>query len=225
MKNGSLYVKSNISTLSDSGTQTDGQLFLGVMHDTGLANVTIDPNTPDITAADKSGWMFIDPSITNLDTFLFAQGPIISYSDAENVFYTEANTTERRLRNQLYINGSILSLNTIGGKIDTVCPYIVDNCTSETAQMFDLIYTRRFSLVGRNIYPPYNQADTSKVPYHPDGPEIAKKAGGLTGTNSVSTNELRYVDDPNYYPYPLVIERDLRWNSSSTTSRLFQTNN
>lgn len=73
VKNGSLYVKSNITTLDASGTQTAGQLFLGVMNEAGLVNIEIATGAQDITLADKRGWLFIDPTVTNIDSFLFSQ--------------------------------------------------------------------------------------------------------------------------------------------------------
>jgi len=72
VKNGSLYVKSNITTL-DAGSQTNGQLFLGVMNEAGLSNIAVDAENPNITDANKKGWLFVDTSITNIDAFLFAQ--------------------------------------------------------------------------------------------------------------------------------------------------------
>ncbi|MDD2745175.1 MAG: hypothetical protein PHU93_01435, partial [Candidatus Gracilibacteria bacterium] len=234
VKNGSLYIKSNISTLNSSAAQTSGQFFMGVMNDTGLANVTIDstnidPNNVNIASADMSGWMFVDPAVTNLDAFVFAQGPMVTYDandtvGGKNILYTALNTTERKLRNQLYINGSILTLNTITGSRQSSpeCPYIIDNCTADVSQMFDLVYVRRFTLGSISLFPPFNTADTRTVPYHPDGPNFAKRAGGVTGTNTVSGNELRSITETTYQPYPMMIERDLRWNSSP--SRLFQVN-
>ncbi len=85
VKNGSLYLKSNISTLTMSQGATDGQLFLGVMNDTGLANVEVNPNDVDITAENMRGWLFVDPKITNIDAFLFAQGPLVTYNEDDTV--------------------------------------------------------------------------------------------------------------------------------------------
>lgn len=224
VKNGTFYIKSNITTLTSTAAQTSGQLFLGVMNDTGLANLTIDPSNPDIANDNKNGWMLVDPSVTNIDAFLFAQGPMVSYDEVENIFYSKTLTTERKLRNQLYINGSILTLNTITGSRQATpeCPYMVDNCTTEVAQMFDLVYTRRFTLGSISLFAPFDTADTRMVPYHPDGPNIAKRAGGVTGTVTYSGNELRSIAEPDYYPYPMLIERDTRWNT--VPSRLFQVN-
>ena len=53
VKNGSLYVKSNVTTLNNVGVQTAGQLFLGVMNDAGLTNVTVGAGTQSIISDDK----------------------------------------------------------------------------------------------------------------------------------------------------------------------------
>ena len=50
--------------------------------------------------------------------------------------------------NQLYINGSIISRNTIGGsqKKPLSCPYIIDNsdCIKNTAAIYDWNYFRTY---------------------------------------------------------------------------------
>jgi len=229
VKNGSLYLKSNISTLTTSQGVTNGQIFLGVMNDTGLANVTVNPDDVNIAAENMRGWLFVDPRITNIDAFLFAQGPLVSYNEedivnGENIFYSRSNTTEQKLRNQLGVYGSILTLNTITGSRQAIpeCPYNIDNCNDDIAQIFDFVYTRRFVTGPASLCAPYDEADTRIVPYHPMSPDLAKWIGGKTGAFTASTNELRYITDPEYRPYPMVIERDLRWNSSP--SRLFQVN-
>lgn len=228
VQNGSLTLKSNISTLDASGVQTAGQFFLGVMNLGGLENLTIDGASPDISNADKKGWMFVNPSITNLDAFLLAQGPVVSYDGTK--FFTTALTTENQLRNQLHIMGSLLSLNNIGGsrQVTPECPYIVGNCNADTAQMFDLVYLRRYALTSKAQFT-NDPLDTNIFsPYHPDGLGIAKKSGGTTGDEPVTPAScsgnpgLRCITDADYRAYPMLIERDTRWNSEP--SIFFQSN-
>ena len=228
VKNGSLYVKSNVTTLDAFGNQTDGQMFLAVMAENGLANLAVDENAPNVTAADKSGWMFVDPAVTNIDAFLFAQGPMVSYSDAEGKFYSSALATDRKLRNQLHIMGSLLTLNNISGarKTPAECPYVVSNCDAagNIAQIFDLIYLRRFTLSPLSVFTGVAADRNTMVPYHPDGFTIAKRSGGITGIQTLPpSSELRYITDPAYSPYPMLIERDLRWNT--VPSNLFKVTN
>ena len=72
VRNGSLTLKSNISTRDASGNQTPGQLVLVSMATDGLSDITIG-TTIDRTAANVKGWMFVGTEITNIDAFLVAQ--------------------------------------------------------------------------------------------------------------------------------------------------------
>jgi hypothetical protein len=220
VKNGSLYVKSDITTMS-AGTQTSGQLFLGVMNDAGLTNVTVAETTPNIIDPDKKGWLFIDPNITNIDAFLFAQGPMVSYSDStsQQVFYTKSTAkSDVALRNQLHIMGSLLTLNKIGESSIPKCPYIVANCTQDTATVFDLVNLRNFKFTSKSTYSSDPLDNLIMAPYHPNGNNTAKISGGTTETEEPSTFtcvwDLRCITDADYRGYPMLIERDLRWNTN-----------
>jgi hypothetical protein len=51
----------------------------------GLSDVTI-PATGDIDRTNsKAGWIFIDTEVTNIDAFLIAQGPMVSFAHTEPV--------------------------------------------------------------------------------------------------------------------------------------------
>ncbi len=242
VKNGSLYVKSNITTIK-AGAQTAGQLFLWVMNDAGLTNVTVNVNNPTITDASYKGWLFIDPRITNIDAFLFAQGPMVSYSDnpSYSVFYgwnTVSAKSNTQLRNQLHIMGSLLTLNKIGEANTPKCPYIVANCTTDTAPIFDLINFRNFQFTSLSTYDEDATHNSIMSPWYPtpppasDGQGDAKTSGGLgeleepawSGTITCDTSagtdkhvwlaDLRCITDRDYRGYPMLIERDLRWNTN-----------
>jgi hypothetical protein len=241
VRGGSLLVRSNISTRDTSGAQTDGQLVLVSMATDGLSDVTI-PATGDIDRTNsKAGWIFIDTEVTNIDAFLIAQGPMVSFAHTEPVWNTSkiygmGNTLETELVNQLHINGSILALNTIGGWRDKVnenyvCPYIVTNCDQNAAQYFDLIFLRRFKTIGRSYFTNQASDNSILVPFYPDRnlPNWALRSGWFTGTNGTSSNELdppqslRHITDSAYQNFPMLIERDTRWNNSP--SRLFLSGN
>lgn len=172
--------------------------------------------------------MFVHPSVTNLDAFLLAQGPVTSFDGTK--FFTASLTTENQLRNQLHIMGSLLSLSNIGGsrKVTPECPYILGNCNAETAQMFDLVYLRRFVLTSKAQFTNDPLDINIFAPYHPDGLNIAKPSGGKTGdepadpANCVSNTGLRCITDKDYRAYPMLIERDTRWNSNPSV--FFQSN-
>lgn len=52
------------------------------------------------------------------------------------------------LKNQLYIFGSLISYNTIGGARanPVTCPAVIPSCTQDNAQKYDLNYLRRYYL-------------------------------------------------------------------------------
>ncbi|MDD4530140.1 MAG: hypothetical protein PHO80_01140, partial [Candidatus Gracilibacteria bacterium] len=223
VKDGALYIGSNITTQGTNG----GQLMLGVIKEGGLSNVTINETTPEPWNADKQGWLYIDPDITNIDAFMFAQGPAISYdidtaagyNTPSKVFYINSNTKDTALTNQLQIYGSLISLNTIGKSKGTVpeCPYIIENCTANTAQMFDLTFLRRFKFASGDTY----LLDTNDlIPYYPtriSGSEtMTRYAGGCTGkyiAGCGTSNNLMPVKDK-YKFFPLIVERNPIWSTS-----------
>lgn len=99
---------------------------------------------------DGKGWnIYIDPNVIKLESTLYADKTVASY---ENNTILTPNTwwTYKKLRNQLYIYGSVFSNNTIwwSVKVDSnnkaSCPYFIDknNCTIEEAQKYDLYNLR-----------------------------------------------------------------------------------
>ncbi len=215
VQDGSTYIKSNITTFGKNS-----QLLIGTIANTWLKNISIPDNSLLSRDATTIGWTFIDPSVTNIDSFIVSQWPIVSYDDGK-VFMTPTDTD---LKNQLHIYGSTLSLNTIGwykwatnDKDDSKCPYIIQNCNQKTAFIFDLVHLRKYSLEG-------TQAWSSLL--SPSG--WWKRSGGntskLTSENKIITqadtnwyNGLRYISDKDYIIYPLFVERDVSWNKSPST--------
>ncbi|HRI36659.1 MAG TPA: hypothetical protein PK765_06460 [bacterium] len=215
IKSGALYVDANVTTLGS----TDGRLLLGTLANGSLEPLSIDDTQSyDYTDANKQGWTFIDPDVTNIDAFVISQGPVVSYSDdlTAQKYYGRYTTEDSDLRNQLHIYGSLLALNNIGGSRQSPaqCPYIVLNCGDENSQVFDLIYLRRFAQVYKYKITG-DPLDTGLVAFYPGSWNTAKRSGGLTGdtmTCSMSSG-LRCISDPDYQKTPLFIERDNRWNS------------
>jgi hypothetical protein len=110
------------------------------------------------------GWnIYIDPEITNISATLFASRSVMSYSDTLWAWVSWEigwnNATADLLKNQLYVFGSIVSLNTIGGASNGKCPYYVEQqnpglCSiSWEAQKYDFNYLRRFHLVSPSGLP------------------------------------------------------------------------
>lgn len=94
-----------------------------------------------------NGWnLYIDPSITNIVGTYIVEGSIMSSTNGS----TPTGTSNIwLLKNQLYIYGSIVSENTIGGSrmSPPKCPSLMSSCASlANAQLYDLNYLRRYYL-------------------------------------------------------------------------------
>lgn len=91
-----------------------------------------------------NGWnIYIKPNVTDISATLFASKAVLSYDDALWEIGWD-NATADLLKNQLYIFGSVVSLNTIGGANSGKCPYYVGSCSESEAQKYDLNYLRRY---------------------------------------------------------------------------------
>ena len=211
VKNWKVIIKSNITTKD----KNKWQLLIWNITDQWLQNFTwtFDDSTKHTNPALKS-WTFIDEAVTNIDAFIVSQWPVVSYSESDlnELFFTQNNLNEKYLRNQLYIYGSIISLNNIWGskKTTPICPYIIGNCNENISQVFDLIYLRRYMEVPENYYP--GETWTDKVPYHPTDIYIAKKS--WFNANLTENTDLRKVSDNDKNSLPLIIERDKKWDHS-----------
>ncbi len=119
---------------------------------------------------DKSGNFLINPGVTNIKASIIAEGSIMSFDNAP--FDEFRNDLDTKLNKQLFIKGTVMSRNTIGGSENTnvadeddpkipnyeflwmpsECTYAEfaqDICSLEektkTATRFDLINLRKFS--------------------------------------------------------------------------------
>ncbi len=95
-----------------------------------------------------NGWnIYINPSVTNIVGTYVIDGSIMSSNDGINPIWT---SNIALLKNQLYIYGSIVSENTIGGSrmSPLKCPSLVNTscATIDEAQKYDLNYLRRYYL-------------------------------------------------------------------------------
>jgi hypothetical protein len=89
--------------------------------------------------------IYIHPGVTRIDWILYADKSLISYNWSE----LDWSTNQYTLRNQLYINGSVFSENTIWWARETppICPYYIDTTTCNSpniAQKYDLNFLRRY---------------------------------------------------------------------------------
>lgn len=212
VKNSVLSIKSDITTLDSIWNDNGGQLLIANITDAPLWNVDVNNDDSVATVKDTlKWWILVDEGITNLDAYIIAKWPVISYSDSKDQFYSSQNTIEWDLTNQLYIYWSILSLNNVWWSKDDECPYIINGCDANIARIFDFIYMRKYFLVNESLYPGFTSS-TEMVPYHRDWPDVSLRAWWLTGTNTTCSWELRCLDDVDYQWYPFVIERDTKWN-------------
>lgn len=94
------------------------------------------------------GNIYIDPSVTQIHSILYADKSVISYDWVNELDW---NTSFNQLKNQIYIFWSLFSENTIwGSRLSTpTCPYYLTSWTCDlvTAQKYDLNYLRRYYLV------------------------------------------------------------------------------
>ncbi len=98
--------------------------------------------------AGNGGNLYIDPSVTNIVGTYIIDGSIMSYDSTGEIGVGNI----AKLKNQLYIYGSIVSENTIGGSRMSPlrCPSLLNGSCSTTseAQKYDLNYLRRYYLYG-----------------------------------------------------------------------------
>lgn len=199
VKNWFTYIKSNISTLKPDWTQSNWQLLIWTISNDWLKNIDshmLDTLPPDITdpllpSEQKKSiywWTFIDPSVTNIDAFIFSQWPMITYQIKAGVpkIFTHAEALiNPDIYNQLNIFWSLLTLNNIwwSQKEPAECPYIIWkwNCDKNIAEIFDLAFMRRYKLINTKIYDWIDPWEL--VPFHPDNkPAVFVPQQIITGT-------------------------------------------
>lgn len=93
------------------------------------------------------GNLYINPNVTNLVGTYVLDGSVQSSSDGVTPIGISNIST---LKNQLYLYGSFISENTIGGSrmSPPTCPSLLDvaSCTLSVAQQYDLNFLRRYYL-------------------------------------------------------------------------------
>ena len=103
-----------------------------------------------IIALHKNGqwWnIYVDPSVTDIHAFLYADRSIISYNWSE----LDGSTVDSQLANQLYIKWVLFSENTIWWSVrnPVVCPFYITSSqcsTREQAMKYDLNFLRRYQI-------------------------------------------------------------------------------
>lgn len=215
VKDGSTYIKSNITNFGNKS-----QFLIWTIADSWLKNIDIWTTINPTLIRDNKvfWWTLIDPKVTNIDSFIVSQWPMVSYENG--ILFNEPNETQ--LKNQLHVYGSTLSLNTIWwykSETDSKCPYIVQNCDQKTSFIFDLVTLRRYSLEwvwtgSDNVIPSGNwkRSGWKITELNTDGgsPATVEQADTCLPWDGT----LRCITDTDYIIYPLFVERDVNWNKS-----------
>jgi hypothetical protein len=103
-------------------------------------------------SAGVGGNIYIDGAITQIYSSMIAEGSIYSgeFSGTTPVYYNDSIAELFKIPNrQLYVYGTIISNNTIGGYrldngIGNTCPYNITPCTDNTALLYDFNHFRDF---------------------------------------------------------------------------------
>ena len=92
--------------------------------------------------AGNGGNIYITKDVKNISAVLYADENVVSGPSA-GTFYSDTKSAT----NQLFLLGSIISNNTIGGAsmIPYVCPYNVTTCDNTTSKHYDLNYFRFYT--------------------------------------------------------------------------------
>jgi len=99
--------------------------------------------------------VYVDPGITNMVGSLFAEGSLLSSPNGSTLYYGSTGVNASALKNQLFWQGSIATLNTLGGANQNVLPAGVE-CLGpltllDCAQRYDLNFLRRFSVTSDGL--------------------------------------------------------------------------
>ncbi len=137
---GDVYIKNDISYT----TSNEGSFGLIVIKD----------------SEGNGGNIYVDPNVTNLVGGYYAEGSMLSANGTqEEDVFDGFSLDKSMLKNQLFIQGTLISRNTIGGSRQTPVEYpetrsyasCAENSATETqkcAERFDLNYMRNFAVNG-----------------------------------------------------------------------------
>ncbi|GAB0174789.1 MAG: hypothetical protein HHAS10_06680 [Candidatus Altimarinota bacterium] len=115
----------------------------------------------------SGGNIIIKDLVGRIYSFLYAEGSIYSGEKVGSQIIPYVGSGVWNIPgNQLYIKGSMISKNTIGGSLQSppVCPVVIQNCSVADAQVYDFDYFRTYDsadITQKNV--PYNDSRFSNA--------------------------------------------------------------
>jgi len=93
----------------------------------------------------RGGNIYIDPTVTDIHAFLYADRSVISYNGSAEL---DGSTPDTQLANQLYIKWVLFSENTIWWSVSNPlkCPFYTSCSGVREARKYDLNYLRRYQI-------------------------------------------------------------------------------
>ena len=176
--------------------------------------------------------IYVHKDVTNLESFLYADGWIIRYKWNWTELLTQEKMEMSDSNNQIYIKWILRVSSTLGGSRydnDPKCPYFITNCTTPIAQKYDLKYLSRFYFYKSFETDPSNGVKTVLHGFLPSWYLVWKiqcTNNWWTITCSDSDSSLRNIIDPTWnnpfggipednvvndnkdYLWPVIIEYD-----------------
>lgn len=155
----------------------DSLVIIGwdILIDTDIIEPVWGKNPKGIIALKNDNWVggniYISPDVKVIESSIFAEWTIYSGTGESNIANATIQQVASLPENQLYIKGSIMSHNTIGGAVqigNAICPYNEPTCPYDYAIRFDLNYFRNYlsGWVATRAYPDNTYDNYSMIIEH-----------------------------------------------------------
>lgn len=138
---------------------TNKRTLVVIGHDIILDQEDINPNPESFATRslialkdyNGSGWnIIVTDKVKRIYAFIYAEGSLFSWEKdvAWSIVPYVASGSWSIPMNQLYIKWMLVSKNTVGGAQQTpsVCPVVINNCTLETSEIYDLDFFRAYDV-------------------------------------------------------------------------------
>lgn len=151
--NNIVFIKGNkrysaIDTTFPSNTDSLILIWGDLIIDRDILNTSSKPKGIIVikNEAGDGGNVYISGSVTRIQSSIFTEWSVFSGDSPSNIYNTTTASLASLPSKQLYIQGSLVSRNTILGGLTGICTYNID-CTAsaDTAYRYDLNYFRNFA--------------------------------------------------------------------------------